>query len=77
MAQFSVHDAKTNLSRLIAAALAGGDVVIARGKVPAGRLVPVHPVGQRRVGALKGQIAIDSRFDEPLAADELRGWDGD
>lgn len=34
MAQFSVHDAKTNLSRLIAEALAGGDVVIARGSVP-------------------------------------------
>ena len=29
MAQFTVHDAKTNLSRLIADALAGGDVVIA------------------------------------------------
>ena len=52
-------------------------MVIARGKVPAVRLVQVNPVGQRRFGALKGQIAIDSRFDEPLAADELRGWDGD
>ena len=52
MAQFSVHDAKTNLSRLIAAALAGGDVVIARGKVPAVRLVPVNPVGQRRFGEI-------------------------
>ena len=74
MAQFSVHDAKTNLSRLIADALAGGDVVIARGNVPAVRLVPVSPRGKRQFGALKGQIALDSRFDEPLPDDELEGW---
>ena len=74
MAQFSVHDAKTNLSKLIAAALEGGDVVIARGKVPAVRLVPVMPRGKRCFGALAGKIAIDTRFDEPLPADELEGW---
>ncbi len=74
MAQFSVHDAKTNLSRLIADALAGGDVVIARGNIPVVRLVPVKPVGQRCFGALKGKIAIDARFDDPLPEDELGGW---
>lgn len=75
MAQFSVHDAKTNLSRLIAEALAGGEVVIARGNVPAVRLVPVNPRGKRRFGALKGKITVDTRFDEPLPDDELEGWD--
>ena len=74
MAQFSVHDAKTNLSRLIADALAGGEVVIARGNVPAVRLVPVNPRGQRRFGAHKGKITVDTRFDEPLPNDELEGW---
>lgn len=74
MAQFSVHDAKTNLSRLIADALAGGEVVIARGNVPAVRLVPVNPRGKRRFGALKGKITVDARFDEPLPDDELEGW---
>lgn len=74
MTQFSVHDAKTNLSRLIADALAGGEVVIARGNIPAVRLVPVEPKGRRQFGALKGKIALDSRFDEPLPEDELGGW---
>jgi len=74
MAQFSVHDAKTNLSRLIADAMAGGEVVIARGNVPVVRLVPVNPRGQRCFGALKGRIAMDVRFDEPLPEDELGGW---
>ena len=74
MAQFSVHDAKTNLSRLIADALAGGDVVIARGNVPAVRLVPVNPRGKRHFGALKGKIAMDPQFNDQLPADELGGW---
>lgn len=76
MAQFSVHEAKTNLSRLIAAALAGGEVVIARGNVPAVRLVPVEQPGRRKFGALKGKIAIDERFHEPLPDDEIAAWNG-
>jgi antitoxin (DNA-binding transcriptional repressor) of toxin-antitoxin stability system len=75
MTLFSVHEAKTNLSRLIATALAGGDVVIARGKVPAVRLVPVDPVGKRQFGALKDKIALDDAFFDPLPADEAEGWD--
>lgn len=74
MTQFSVHDAKTNLSRLIADALAGGEVVIARGNVPVVRLVPVSPRGRRRFGALKGKIGMDARFNEPLPEHELGGW---
>ncbi len=74
MTQFSVHDAKTNLSKLIASALEGGDVVIARGAAPVVRLVPVVPLGKRCFGALKGKIAVDARFDEPLPDDELSGW---
>lgn len=75
MTQFSVHDAKTNLSRLIADALAGGEVVIARGNVPVVRLVPVEPRGLRCFGALKGKIAMDAGFNDPLPDDELAGWD--
>ena len=74
MAHFSVHDAKTNLSKLIADALAGGEVVIARGSIPAVRLVPVAPRGRRRFGALKGKIAIDKRFHEALPDSEADGW---
>lgn len=74
MAQFSVHDAKTNLSRLIADALAGGEVVIARGNVPVVRLVPVSPRGTRCFGAFKGRIAMSAGFNEPLNEDELDGW---
>jgi prevent-host-death family protein len=75
MATFTIHEAKTNLSRLIAAVLAGHDVVIARGATPVVRLVPVASLGKRQFGALKGKIAIDARFNEPLPDSELRSWE--
>ena len=71
-----VHEAKTNLSKLIAEVLAGGEVVIAKGKVPSVRLVPVKQPGKRCFGALKGKIAIDASFDEPLPDSELESWGG-
>ncbi len=77
MIQFSVHEAKTNLSKLIASALEGEEVVIARGSVPAVRLVPVTPKGKRQPGVLKGLVAIDYRFFEPLPDDELAAWSGE
>lgn len=74
MAQYSVHDAKTNLSKLIAAAVDGDEVIIARGQVPVVRLLPVTPAGRRSFGALKGKLAMDPGFNDPLPDDELEGW---
>jgi antitoxin (DNA-binding transcriptional repressor) of toxin-antitoxin stability system len=74
MAQYSVHDAKTHLSRLIAEAVAGEEVVILRGKVPVVRLSPVTPPGRRQFGAYKGRIALDDRFNDPLPHEDREGW---
>jgi len=76
MTVVTVHEAKTNLSKLMAEVLAGGDVIIARGKVPAVRLVPVDGAAKRQFGALKGKITIDARFDEPLPDEEIAAWEG-
>ena len=73
MAQFSVDDAKANLSRLIAEALEGGEGVIAQDNVSAVRLVPVASKGRRKFGVLKDKIAMDSMFDDPLPEDEHVG----
>jgi prevent-host-death family protein len=73
-----MHQAKTQLSKLIAAALAGEDVVIARGDEPVVRLTPVKPLEKKwRVpGRLKGQVEWDERFLEPLPEEELALWEG-
>jgi prevent-host-death family protein len=73
-----VHQAKTQLSKLIAAALAGEEVVIARGATPVVRLTPVAPAKKKRVaGRLKGKIAFDDAFFDPLPDDELALWNGE
>jgi antitoxin (DNA-binding transcriptional repressor) of toxin-antitoxin stability system len=76
MKTVTIHSAKTNLSRLIEDACAGEDVVIARGKVPVVRIVPVKAAARgRKFGALKGRAKADEKFFEPLPADELAAWE--
>ena len=79
MATFTIHQAKTNLSKLIARAEAGEEVVIARGSEPVVRLAPLTPKKHRRAfGALKGKLNIpDSFFFDPLPEEELKLWEGD
>jgi prevent-host-death family protein len=73
---FTVHEAKTHLSRLIEQAEAGKEVVIARGKVPVVRLVPIPKMAVcRRFGSMKGRATVTKVFFEPLPEDELRAWE--
>jgi prevent-host-death family protein len=68
--QINVFEAKTQLSRLLAAAEAGEEVIIARDGRPVVRLVPVRaerPV--RQPGTLRGRIHIGADFDDPLPPD--------
>jgi prevent-host-death family protein len=72
---FTIHQAKTNLSRLIQRASKGEEVVIARGSKPVARLVPLGEVkGKRRPGALKGKLVVDPEFFDPLPDSELKNW---
>lgn len=74
--QVTVHAAKTNLSKLIEAALAGEEVVIAKGKRPVVRIVPI-PQNGFTVGLLKGKLAgAGPDFFEPMSEDELALWEG-
>lgn len=77
MSTVTIHDAKTNLSRLIAAVEAGEEVIIARGKQPVARLVPVETPPKRVAGLWKGKISINSEFFEPMSEEELRLWEGE
>jgi prevent-host-death family protein len=73
--QYTVHTAKTQLSKLIEAALAGEEVVIARGSRPAVRLVPIAQSGFR-LGLLAGQVGTPPDFLAPLSEQELEDWEG-
>jgi prevent-host-death family protein len=76
MKPIPIHKAKAELSRLVERACAGEDVVIARGKKPVVRLVPVdRPAPARVFGAMRGKVVVDDRFFEPLPASELATWE--
>lgn len=67
MKSVSIHDAKTNLSRLIAAVEAGEEVVLRRRNDPVARLVRYEARTEpRRPGALRGEIELAADFDEAL-----------
>jgi prevent-host-death family protein len=59
----NVHEAKTTLSRLLAEAEAGTDVVIARAGRPVARLSAYRPEGPRQLGGLAGRGCIPDDFD--------------
>ena len=72
----TIHAAKTSLSQLVSQAEAGEEVVVSRGKDPVAKLVPFHPVAQKRqFGALRGQISVGPEFFEPLPEEELAAWE--
>lgn len=72
----TIHAAKTRFSELIRRVEAGEEIVIARGDKPVARLVPVQPpiAPKRQFGSLKGQVALDDAFWDPLSDEELELW---
>lgn len=77
MRQFNIHEAKTQLSKLVESAGGGEEIVIAKAGKPIARLVPLAaPVAPRQKGALKGKIRIGADFDAPLPDDVLAAFEG-
>jgi prevent-host-death family protein len=72
----TIHQAKTNLSRLIRKASSGEQVIISRGSKPVARLVPIGETeGRRKPGSLKGKLVVGREFFGPLPGSELSAWE--
>ena len=74
----NVHQAKTQLSRLIDAAHAGETIVLAKADKPWARLVPLEPPAPKRIpGRLRqqGPLGDPNALLGPLDPDELAAWD--
>ena len=72
----NVHEAKTNLSRLLERAARGEEIVIGRAGKPIARLVPYREAREPRVpGGWQGRVRIGDDFDElpPDLAAAFRG----
>lgn len=72
----NIHQAKTQFSKLVEAAIKGEEIIIARAGKPAARLVAVEQPRIRTPGALKGKMRIADDFDAPLPADMQAAFEG-
>lgn len=70
----TVHTAKSQLSKLIDAALTGEEVIIAKGSKPAVRLVAI-PQSTFQIGLLENEVGQSPDFLEPLSDAELSDWE--
>lgn len=68
----NVHEAKTQLSKLLDRAHSGEEVIISKGGKPYARLCPLQPAAPRRPGFLSGQLG--AQFFEPLPDEEADAW---
>ena len=78
MTMVNVHEAKTQLLRLLERVRAGEEIVIAKAGKPCARLMPLEPPPERVLGRYRdrdGDVP-DSVF-EPLTGAELAAWEGD
>jgi prevent-host-death family protein len=78
MQTVNIHAAKTHLSRLVDAAAAGEEILIARAGRPVARLVSVQDVvapSRRQLGRLAGQLQVPDDFDAPLPDDVVAGFE--
>jgi antitoxin (DNA-binding transcriptional repressor) of toxin-antitoxin stability system len=88
----TIHEAKTQLSKVIEHPLAGEEMILTDGRsrtsklklvpvntnVPIGEIqsLPVFKDGKRPIGLYEGQIEIGPEFFDPLPEEELALWEG-
>jgi len=77
MRTVNIHAAKTQLSRLVEAAAAGEEIIIAKSGKPVARLGPLAGPGRvRRLGILAGKLHVPEDFDAPLPDEVVEAFEG-
>ena len=70
MVTVNIHEAKTQLSKLVDRAAKGEAFVIAKAGKPLVKVVPLNaPAAPQRLGFLVGEIAVPNDFDRMAAAE--------
>jgi len=72
MITVNIHEAKTNLSKLLRRVMNGDEIIIAKADEPVARLVPYAKTPPKRLpGSAAGEVIISPNFDDPLPEFEL------
>jgi prevent-host-death family protein len=76
--EINVHEAKTNLSKLLERVAVGEEVIIAKAGTPVARLVPFDQKPKTRIfGSAKGEFTVPDDFDAPDAEIEALFYDSE
>ncbi|NEQ67550.1 MAG: type II toxin-antitoxin system Phd/YefM family antitoxin [Symploca sp. SIO2D2] len=78
METVNIHQAKTNLSRLLSRVELGEEIVISNGGTPIAKLVPFRRSLERRssLGQDQGKFTVPDDFNAPLPEDILVAFEG-
>lgn len=77
MSIVNIHQAKTNLSKLVDAVMHGEEVIIAKSGKPMIKMVRLDErTTHRKPGLLKGRITLSPDFNAPLPDDLLNQFEG-
>jgi len=72
LAQFNIHDAKTNLSRIIDRVEHGEEIIISRAGHPVAKVVPLtHRVDRVGRGSLSGALVVTEDWDSREVNDAI------
>jgi prevent-host-death family protein len=69
--EVNVHEAKSQLSKLIERVRMGDEVVIAKAGKPVVKLVPVDRPARRVFGSAKGEIVFKRGWNAPMSKREI------
>lgn len=77
MESVNIHQAKTNLSRLIERVQLGEEIVISKAGKPVAKLSALDPSPKpRTLELLKGRLKLSADFDAPLPEEILGAFSG-
>jgi prevent-host-death family protein len=70
--QFNIHDAKTNLSRIIERVEHGEEIIISRAGTPVAKVVPLsRQVARKGRGSLRGRLVVAPDWDSDEVNDAI------
>lgn len=78
METVNIHQAKTNLSRLLSRVELGEEIVISNRGIPVAKLVPFCTSSNRKasLGIDRGRFIVPEDFNDPLPEDILSAFEG-
>ena len=73
-AQFNIHDAKTNLSRIIERVESGEEIIISRAGHPVAKVVPLtRRTSRAGRGSLRGRLIVADDWDSTEVNEAIAG----